>query len=239
MKPATQHKARGPSASASSLENVQMNTDCDPPLPQNETAVAFDPTDPANAVAASNDYCGDGDWIGFTTDGGATWNSVFKDPKTSNGERCIGGDPTVVYSVRDHAFYIGTLCFSPTSPLSEVQVWKSTDGGATWTDSSQADIVITNMASDGTIDGTVFYDKELLAVDNDPGSPFFGRLYATFIKFHLTPPSGRSDYCPAQVAFTDGRPMPRHRRGLRCRSSRTPPVPRAAVPARTNGRSRW
>jgi hypothetical protein len=144
-----------------------------------------------------------------------------------------------VYSVRDHAFYIGTLCFSPTSPLSEVQVWKSTDGGATWTDSSQADIVITNMASDGTIDGTVFYDKELLAVDNDPGSPFFGRLYATFIKFHLTPPWGRSDYCPAQVAFTDGRPMPRHRRGLRCRSSRTPPVPRAAVPARTNGRSRW
>jgi hypothetical protein len=30
----------------------------------------------------------------------------------------------------------------------------------------------------------------------------------TFIKFHMTLPSGRSDYCPAQVAYTDAIPTP-------------------------------
>jgi hypothetical protein len=189
------------------LNNVQANADCDPPLPQNETAVAFNPNDPMNAVAAANDYCGDGYWIGNTFDGGQTWASTFKDPKTSGGDRCFGSDPTVVYSVRDSAFYLATLCFF-TNPISEVQVWKSSDGGRTWTDSTKAALVITNQAGDGSIDGTVFYDKELLAVDNNPTSPHYGRVYVTFIKFHMTLPSGRSDYCPAQVAYTDAIPTP-------------------------------
>src|SRR6266511_2784542 len=37
---------------AEDLQNVQMNTDCNPPLPQNETSVAFNVTNPMNAVAA-------------------------------------------------------------------------------------------------------------------------------------------------------------------------------------------
>jgi hypothetical protein len=192
--------------SAVALDNVQMNADCDPPLPQNETSVAFNPGNPFNAVSAANDYCGDGFWIGQTTNGGRTWTSTFKDPKTSAGDRCFGSDPSVVYSVRNAAFYLSTLCYFTTSPISEVQVWKSVDGGATWTPSTDAAIAITNRAADGSIDPSVFYDKELLAVDNNPASPHYGRVYVTFIKFHLTPPSGRSDYCPAQVAFTDSIP---------------------------------
>lgn len=184
------------------LDNVQANDDCDPKAPQNETSVAFNVNDPMNAVAAANDYCGDGFWIGYTSDGGETWGSVFKDPKTSVGDRCFGADPSVVFSHRDSAFYLSTLCYG-FGPISEVQVWRSTNGGATWTDSTQASIAITNRATDGSIDGTVFYDKELLAVDNDPNSPTYGRLYVTFIKFHMTLPSGRSDYCPAQLAYTD------------------------------------
>jgi hypothetical protein len=187
--------------------DVQMNDDCDPPLPQNETSVAVSTTDPDNAVAAANDYCGDGFWIGHTTDGGATWTSEFKDPKLSpdslsiEERRCFGADPSVVYSRRDAAFYLSTLCYSPSNPSSEVQVWRSTDGG-TWTDSVDAAVAITNIAGDGSIDGSVFYDKELLAVDNNPGSPNYGRLYVTFIKFHMTGASGRSDYCPVQLATT-------------------------------------
>jgi hypothetical protein len=191
---------------AEDLQNVQMNTDCATPLPQNETSVAFNVTNPMNAVAAANDYCGDGYWIGVTTDGGKTWKSTFKDPKTSNGERCFGSDPSVIYSLRDSAFYLSTLCFFSTSPISEVQVWKSTDGGATWTDSTKASIAITNRAADGSIDGSVFYDKELMAVDNNAGSSHYGRIYMTFIKFHLVAPSGRSDYCPVQLAYTDNIP---------------------------------
>jgi hypothetical protein len=117
--------------------------------------------------------------------------------------RCFGADPSVVYSRCDGAFYLSTLCYSPSNPSSEVQVWRSTDGGATWTDSLDAATAITNIASDGTIDGSVFYDKELLAIDNNPGSPHYGRVYTTFIKFHMTAPSGRSDYCPVQLSYTD------------------------------------
>jgi hypothetical protein len=196
----------GRRSAADPLQNVQANADCDPPLPQNETSVAFNVTNPMNAVAAANDYCGDGYWMGFTTDGGRTWGSIFKDPKTSNGERCFGSDPSVIYSRRDAAFYVSTLCFFTTSPISEVQVWKSVDGGATWTASTIASIAITNRSADGTIDPSVFYDKELMAVDNNPASPHYGRIYVTFIKFHLVPPSGRSDYCPVQLAFTDSIP---------------------------------
>ena len=178
--------------------DIQMNDDCDPPLPQNETSVAVNASDPMNAVAAANDYCGDGFWIGHTFDGGQTWASEFKDPKLSTDARCFGSDPSVVYSSKDAAFYLSTLCYSPFDPSSEVQVWRSTDGGVTWTDSLEAAVAISNIADDGSIDGSVFYDKELLAVDDNTG-----RLYLTFIKFHMVAPSGRSDYCPVQLAYTD------------------------------------
>jgi hypothetical protein len=191
---------------AAALQNVQANADCDPPLPQNETSVAFNVTDPMNAVIAANDWCGDGYWMGFTTDGGRTWGSIFKDPKTSNGERCFGSDPSVVYSRHDAAFYVSTLCYFSTSPISEVQVWKSTDGGATWTDSTKASIAITNRAGDGSIDGSVFYDKELMAVDNNTASPHYGRIYVTFIKFHMPGGNARVDTCPVQLAYTDDIP---------------------------------
>jgi hypothetical protein len=191
-----------------SLDNVQVNGDTDPPLPQDEPSVALNVSDPMVAVAASNDYTGDGFWIGYTTDGGQTWTSQWKDPKFSfDGGRCFASDPSVVYSLRDSAFYLSTLCYFSTTPASEVQVWKSVDGGVTWSDSTKAALVITNHAPDGTIDASLFYDKELMAVDNDPSSPYFGRLYVTFSKFHMTGGSyARSDYCPSQVAYTDDVP---------------------------------
>src|SRR6266542_2582261 len=211
--------------SSVNLDNVQANTDCDPPLPQNETAVAFNPNTPMNAVAAANDYCGDGYWMGATFDGGHTWASTFKDPKTSTGDRCFGSDPTVVYSLRDSAFYVGTLCFFGTG-ISEVQVWKSVDGGLSWTDSTKAAIVITNQEN-GSIDPTLFYDKELVALDNNPSSPQYGRLYVTFIKFHMTLPSGRSDYCPVQVAYTDDIPNHDHPKAIWSHTAIVPDDPGA------------
>jgi hypothetical protein len=209
---AFQAKVASASAGAVTLhagaDDHQINTDCDPPLPQDETSVAVNTSNPLNVVAAANDFCGDGFWIGHSTNGGASWTTQFKDPKLSPDSlpaaerRCFGSDPSVVYSAADSVFYLATLCFSPSNPSSEVQVWQSTNG-AVWTDSVDAAVANTNIAGNGSIDGSVFYDKELLAIDNNPVSPHFGRLYATFIKFHMTGPSGRSDYCPVQLAFTD------------------------------------
>ncbi len=196
------------SKTGAALENVQMNADTDPPLPQDEPSVALNLDDPMNAVAAANDYTGDGFWIGRTTDGGHTWSSQWKDPKFSfDGGRCYASDPSVAYSLRDGAFYLSTLCYFSGTPASEIHVWKSVDGGATWSASTEAALVVTNHALDGSIDGSVFYDKELMAIDNTPSSRYFGRIYVTYTKFHMTGGAyARSDYCPIQAAYTDAIP---------------------------------
>lgn len=200
----------GVAAAAVALENVQMNTDHDPPTPQNETAVALNVFNPMNAVAMSNDRPSDperGVWIGATTDGGRHWSSLFRIPVASDGAPCRGGDPSVVYSRRDAAFYVSTLCHrDPGDLLSELHVWKSVDGGATWTDPGSSAIAVTNRAADGSIDDSFNFDKELLAVDNNPSSPYYGRLYMTFIEFNTHPSGKYDDFCPAQVAFTDAVP---------------------------------
>jgi hypothetical protein len=198
----------GARALAPVLDNVQMNDDSDPPSPQDEPSIAASLDDPLNAVAAANDYVGDGFWIGYTTDGGQTWTSQRKDPKFSfDGGRCFASDPSVAYSLRDHAFYLSTLCYFTTTPASEVQVWKSVDGGATWSSSLDPALVVTNHAADGSIDASIFNDKELMAVDNTPSSPHFGRIYVTWTKFHMTGGSfARSDTCPVQAAYTDSIP---------------------------------
>ena len=203
-----QQATRGRALAVPALDNVQMNGDSDPPLPQDEPSIAASLDDPMNAVASSNDYTGDGFWIGSTTDGGQTWNSQWKDPKFSfDGSRCFASDPSVAYSLRDHAFYLSTLCYFTTTPASEVQVWKSLDGGATWSSSLKPALVVTNHAPDGSIDASIFNDKELMAVDNSPSSPHFGRIYVTWTKFHMTGGSfARSDYCPIQAAYTDSIP---------------------------------
>jgi hypothetical protein len=188
---------------AQGQSNVQANTDTSPALPQNETAVAYNLDDPANAVAASNDYIDGGVWIGTTHDGGATWASQFLTPQfPATRDFCTGGDPTVVFSKRNHSFYVGQLCFFRAHPESAIEVIQSTDGGDHWTGSRFGTTVISNRLPDGTIDPEVFYDKELLAVDNHSSSPFYGRLYVSYTKFHLLP-DGSSDYCPVQIGFTD------------------------------------
>lgn len=183
--------------------NVRANTDTSPKLPQNETAVAYNLNDPANAVAASNDYIDGGLWIGTTHDGGATWSSQFLTPQfPGTRDFCTGGDPTVVYSKRNRAFYVAQLCFFRAHPESAIEVIQSTDGGDHWTGGRFSSVVVSNALPDGSIDSSVFYDKELLAVDNHRSSPFYGRLYVTYVKFHLLP-DGSSDYCPVQIGFTD------------------------------------
>ncbi len=185
--------------------NVQASDETPQDLPTDETAVAFNPSQPMIAIAAANDFnVPDGLWIGRTVDGGRSWTSLHKEAVDSKGQRCIGSDPSVVFSARDQAFYVSTLCFFFLNPTSEVLVWKSVDNGATWTPSKQASVVISNITATG-VDDSVFYDKELLAVDNNLTSGHFGRLYITFIKFHMFE-NGFSDFCPVQLGFTDNVP---------------------------------
>ncbi len=188
-------------------DNVQMNDDSYPPMPQNETAVAYNVTNPKIAVAAANDYVSGGVVVMRTSDSGRHWSSTRVSPQfRGTGDFCTGGDPGVAYSRRDNAFYISQLCFFRALPFSEVQVYKSVDDGATWTPGRQAARAASNFDySTGTVDPSIFNDKELIAVDNNPSSTHYGRVYVTYTKFHLQP-NGFSDYCPIQLSYTDSIP---------------------------------
>jgi hypothetical protein len=187
--------------------NVQMNDDSYPPMPQNETAVAYNVINPKIAVAAANDYVSGGVVVMRTSDSGKKWDSTRISPQfAGTRDFCTGGDPGVAYSRRDHAFYISQLCFFRSLPFSEVQVYKSADDGKTWTPGRQAARAASNFDyTTGTVDDSIFNDKELIAVDNNPGSPHYGRIYVTYTKFHIQP-NGFSDYCPLQLSYTDSIP---------------------------------
>ena len=56
-----------------------------------------------------------------------------------------------------------------------------------------------------TANPAIFNDKELIAVDNTPTSPHYGRLYVTYTRFHIKA-DGSSDSCPIQLSYTDNVP---------------------------------
>lgn len=213
--PAAPTRGAAPASNAPSTVtsgNVQMDENSYPPLPQNETAVALNPQNENIAVAASNDYVDGGITVMRTSDGGHTWATtrvvpVYNQPGDPlSGNSCQGGDPSVAYSARDHVFYASQLCFFRGSPQSEIEVFLSRDNGRTWTPGRQAAVVATNFSpSLGGPDTSVFNDRPTLTVDNTPTSPHYGRLYITWTKFHMLP-SGFSDYCPIQAAYTDNVP---------------------------------
>src|ERR1700730_9280568 len=188
-----------------------MNDDSYPPMPQNETAVAYNVTHPEIAVAAANDYVSGGVVVMRTSDGGQKWLSTRISPQfRGTADFCSGGDPGVAYSRKEGAFYVSQLCFFHALPFSEVQVYKSVDNGQTWTPGRQASRAASNYTYPtpgvpGKVDDSIFNDKELITVDNTPSSPHYGRIYVTYTKFHLQP-SGFSDYCPLQLSYTDAIP---------------------------------
>jgi hypothetical protein len=196
--PSTSKGSRGP------LNNLQMNDDSYPPLPQNETAVAYNLTDPMIAVAGANDYVSGATVVMRTTDGGQNWASTRVIPVFRPfSEICNGGDPAIAYSLRDKAFYLSQLCFFRTESQSEVQIYKSLDNGLTWTPGRRAAIAATNYdSSTGEIDASIFNDKEYLVVDNNPLSLWYGRVYVSYTRFHIAD-DGTSDTCPIKLSYTD------------------------------------
>jgi hypothetical protein len=188
------------------LMNVQVNSlDSNPKVPQNETQVVAKPGSSRIAVAAANDYVNGGSQIYRTSDGGRTWTTQFRSSATKEtGDFCGGGgDPALAYSKRDHAFYFAQLCFFRNFVPSEIEVIRSTDNGQTWSPSLRGAYPISNFSRRlGDFNPRNFYDKDQITVDNNQSSPFYGRIYVTYVKFHMRL-NGFSDYCPVQVAYTD------------------------------------
>ena len=101
---------------------------------QNETSIASNPADPLNLVGAWNDYnivnTGQNTVIGYgwTTDGGATWQSSRVNFSTLPPSQS-SGDPALIADSQGN-FYLAILAYSGSA--NGILVAKSTDGGASF-----------------------------------------------------------------------------------------------------------
>jgi hypothetical protein len=107
----------------------------------------------------SNGFAG----YGYSLDGGQTFTDGGPFPAGPSGDLSFG-DPSLAYSARDNAFYFASLSSAGLS------LWRSSNNCQSFTYM-------------GVIHSGFGDDKELMAVDNTPTSPFYGRLYVGWTDF--------------------------------------------------------
>jgi hypothetical protein len=186
--------------------NVKVNQNClnltDPDLQgraqaQNETSIAQDPGQPTHLVASFNDYRrGDGQCgAAWSVDGGHQWNDSSVPMSFTRGTAFGsarqywggGGDTSVAWDTKGNA-YLSCQVFNRGTPTSSnpdlssaFYVFRSTQNhGASWNFPGRP------VAESSDLSGTgipAFEDKQLLTVDNHPGSPFQDRIYVSWTEF--------------------------------------------------------
>jgi hypothetical protein len=154
--------------------NRQVTCDSDPHNDRSESALAVNPTDAYNLVGSSKRFT-DPATYQFSLapyasfDGGQSWTvgSPFSLPAGEDGV----SDPTVAFDDLGNAYVMGLLFRNGATPqqvfLDGMAVYRSSDGGRTWSPP--------NVIHRGDGD-----DKQSMASDTTPGSPYFGRVYAAW-----------------------------------------------------------
>ncbi len=163
--------------------NVRANTDATT-YAQQEPAIAVNPLNHLNIVAAQKDErrapapatATKEVWIETSTDGGQTWpvNIAIPMPDNTLPQQ---SDAVVTFSDNNMVFVtiIGYNQGGGTAGES-VLVARSTDGGLTWPTPA--------VNIDPGLGGS---DKEWTAIDLNPASPFYHRLYVTWTNFAAGP----------------------------------------------------
>ena len=133
---------------------------------QSESAVAANGNTIVVNYNDSRDSTADYSGASISTDGGTTWTRIdpFKTGHSSNF-----GDPFIVYNEKFGKFVAGDLVSGCGGQ--GIGVWTSTNG-TTWSTGP--------CAHSGSDD-----DRESVAVDNDPSSPFYGNIYISWNNFAL------------------------------------------------------
>ncbi len=153
-------------------DNHRANTDPQSPnLAQQEPSISINPTNPLNVVASAKDERGGTNtkqtWIYSSTDGGVTWiNQMFPFAPSMSG---FSSDPVVNFS-DDGICYVTSLPYG-SGGAPGIQVAASTNGGITFSP---------GVHLPGTNQNT---DKEWTWVDNFPSSPYYHRLYTSWMDF--------------------------------------------------------
>src|SRR5437870_8898827 len=193
---------------------------------QNEPTVAIDPNNANRIVAGSNDYVtrtwscmingtpcsalGDG-YSGtyYSNDGGQTWCCVATDPshlgtlipgveRLTGGIYDAGGDSNLFFDNHGNVYFTG-LGFDRTQAPNTVTLSKGTfdtSGNLHW----GLPTFIGQTKASSTLN-----DKPWSTVDNNPASPFYGRIYVSWTRFIFNPSNGAYKQSPIIFAYsTDG-----------------------------------
>jgi hypothetical protein len=170
---------------APAIANVQVNRTIEQPFPRNsqiQPALAQNPLDPENLVAASNDdRFPDAQATGFyaSFDGGLTWPCQGHIDLSAYGQISYG-DTWQTFDDEGNA-YLSTIGIPMDKgngkPIqfdtADVFVAKSTDGGCTYS-------TVSKVASNSR---NVDDDKPTVAADANPQSAYAGNVYVAWITF--------------------------------------------------------
>jgi hypothetical protein len=162
---------------------------------QNETVAAVNPVDPDNVLIGQNDYRnGDGSCgFDYSLDGGRRFgDGLLPESFTAPGFTAprhywdASGDPVVAFDASGVAYYAclqfnrGATSDTP-SAASGLFVYRSTDGGASWTFPGDPVTVV-----QGTEEEDIgLEDKEWMTVDQSPDSPFQDRVYVVWSRYNF------------------------------------------------------
>ncbi|RCK73937.1 MAG: carbonic anhydrase [Ignavibacteriae bacterium] len=142
---------------------------------QSEMAVSLHPTNP-NIVFSGSNAAGypTVNWISqgwyITTNGGATWfGGDTLPPHQMAGMSNYTSDPVTAIDLNNN-IYFNTILYSSTT--GDIVVSRSSNWGQTWTP-------FTALPDPG-----VDEDKNWMAVDIDPGSPYAGNIYVAYTDFN-------------------------------------------------------
>jgi hypothetical protein len=198
---------------------------------QNEPTIAFNPADNRFLIAGSNDEqrqpaCGPGPVRGATipsdcsffpgigssgiytsSDSGTTWvnRGLLDDQASWQGKGVVSdGDPVIAYGPKPdvagrfswangaRAYYSSLASIAGAKGTEAIIVSTSDDNGTTWT----APVLATTKTS-----AVNFNDKNWIAVDTTPTSPFFGRAYLSWTEFRSNSQNGNPSE-PVMAAFS-------------------------------------
>jgi hypothetical protein len=153
------------------MQNVQVTYDTSTNNARSESSVAINPNNPDQIVAASKKFA-DIQTYDFTlateysTDGGNTWQAS---PELALPEGAtVMTDPTLAWDDSNNVFLVGLTGYDPpTWDTIGIVIYRSSDGGQSWS----APNPIHNSTAD---------DKQWVAGDASPSSPFRGNVYTVW-----------------------------------------------------------
>ncbi len=148
--------------------NIKINNDTTTEV-QNEEQIVMNPKDSTNLVAVWRDFRVGYRQVAYaySFDGGLTWGQdLFVEP-----QYIWDSDPGLTVDTAGN-FYAVILSYFTTSQPNGLFVYKSNDGGVTWT----GPVTVINQVPD------VFEDKELIACDRS-GGPHTDNLYVVWTRF--------------------------------------------------------